>query len=41
MTTRRFTCLTNAFSKKIENHIAAIALNYFACNFIRIHRTCE
>jgi hypothetical protein len=30
MTNRRFTRLTNAFSKKIENHIAAIALGYFA-----------
>ena len=39
MTNRRFTRLTNAFSKKIENHIAAIALNYFAYNFIKIHRT--
>jgi hypothetical protein len=39
MTNRRFTRLTNAFSKKIENHIAAIALGYFAYNFIEIHRT--
>lgn len=39
MTNRRFTRLTNAFSKKIENHIAAIALKYFAYNFIKIHRT--
>jgi IS1 family transposase len=39
MTVRRFTRLTNAFSKKIENHIAAIALGYFAYNFIKIHRT--
>jgi IS1 family transposase len=39
MTNRRFTRLTNAFSKKIENHIAAIALGYFAYNFIKIHRT--
>ena len=38
MTNRRFTRLTNAFSKKIENHIAAIALGYFAYNFIKIHR---
>jgi len=38
MTNRRFTRLTNAFSKKIENHFAAIALGYFACNFIKIHR---
>jgi IS1 family transposase len=39
MANRRFTRLTNAFSKKIENHIAAIALGYFAYNFIKIHRT--
>lgn len=39
MTARRFTRLTNAFSKKIENHIASVALTYFADNFIKIHRT--
>ncbi len=39
MTVRRFTRLTNAFSKKIENHAAAIALGYFAYNFIKIHST--
>jgi IS1 family transposase len=39
MTNRRFTRLTNAFSKKIENHTAAIALGYFSYNFIKIHRT--
>src|ERR1017187_3362044 len=39
MTVRRFTRLTNAFSKKIENHIASVALTYFAYNFIKIHRT--
>ncbi len=39
MTNRRFTRLTNAFSKKIENHAAAVALGYFAYNFIKIHRT--
>jgi len=39
MTTRRFTRLTNAFSKKLENHIASVALTYFAYNFIKIHRT--
>jgi hypothetical protein len=31
--------LTNAFSRKIENHAAAIALYYFAYNFVRTHRT--
>ena len=39
MTVRRFTRLTNAFSKKIENHWAAVALGYFAYNFIKINRT--
>jgi hypothetical protein len=39
MTVRRFTRLTNAFSKKIENHAAAVALGYFAYNFIKINRT--
>jgi hypothetical protein len=39
MTNRRFTRLTNAFSKKIENHIASGSLGYFAYNFIKIHRT--
>jgi hypothetical protein len=31
--------LTNALSKKLENHSAAVALGYFAYNFITIHRT--
>jgi hypothetical protein len=39
VTNRRVTRLTNAFSKKIENHMAAVALGYFAYNFIEIHRT--
>jgi hypothetical protein len=39
MTARRYTRLTNAFSKKIENHAAAVALGYFAYNFIKIHST--
>jgi IS1 family transposase len=39
MTNRRYTRLTNAFSKKIENHAAAVALGYFAYNFIKTHRT--
>ena len=39
ITVRRFTRLTNAFSKKIENHCAAVALGYFAYNFIKINRT--
>jgi IS1 family transposase len=36
---RRYTRLTNAFSRKIENHSAAVALYYFAYNFIKIHGT--
>jgi hypothetical protein len=35
----RYTRLSNGFSRKLENHEAAVALNYFAYNFIRIHRT--
>ena len=36
---RRFTRLTNAFSKKLENHIAAISLHFIYYNFCRIHQT--
>jgi hypothetical protein len=36
---RRYTRLSNAFSRKIENHAAAVALHYFAYNFIKQHRT--
>src|SRR5262249_35705680 len=32
---RRFTRLTNGFSKKIENHVAAVALHYMHYNFCR------
>jgi IS1 family transposase len=39
MQMRRFTRLTNAFSKKIENHVASIALHYMHYNFCRIHQT--
>ena len=34
-----YTRLSNGFSRKLENHEAAVALNYFAYNFIKIHRT--
>lgn len=36
---RRYTRLSNGFYRKRENHAAATALNYFAYNFIKIHRT--
>jgi hypothetical protein len=36
---RRFTRLTNAFSKKVENHAAAVALWFMYYNFCRIHQT--
>jgi hypothetical protein len=39
MSIRRFTRLTNAFSKKLENHIAAIALYFMYYNFCRVHQT--
>ena len=36
---RRFTRLTNAFSKKIENHACAVALHAMYYNFVRLHKT--
>jgi hypothetical protein len=39
MQMRRFTRLTNAFSKKLDNHIAMIALFHMYHNFARIHQT--
>lgn len=36
---RRFTRLTNAFSKKIENHCYAIALHFVYYNFVKIHKS--
>ena len=39
MSMRRFTRLTNAFSKKVENHAHAIALHFMNYNFCRIHKT--
>lgn len=39
MQNRRFTRLTNAFSKKLENHIAAVSLHFMAYNYCRIHKS--
>jgi len=39
MSMRRFTRLTNAFSKKLDNHIHAIALYFVFYNFCRIHKS--
>jgi len=39
MSMRRFTRLTNAFSKKIQNHMAAVALYFMHYNFCRVHKT--
>jgi IS1 family transposase len=39
MQMRRFTRLTNAFSKKIENHAAAVALHFMYYNFVKPHGT--
>ena len=39
MQMRRFTRLTNAFSKKFENHMHMVALYAVWYNFIRIHKT--
>jgi hypothetical protein len=37
MACRRFTRLTNAFSKKLENHVAAVSLYVAHYNFCRVH----
>lgn len=39
MRMRRFTRLTNAFSKKLANHEHAVALHFFAYNFVARHQT--
>ena len=36
---RRFARLTNAFSKKVENHAHSVALHFMYYNFVRIHKT--
>jgi hypothetical protein len=38
MGTRRFTRLTNAFSKKLENHACAVSVHFMYGNFVRIHQ---
>lgn len=38
---RRFTRLTNGFSKKLDNHMAAIALHFMRYNFARPHDPCR
>jgi IS1 family transposase len=39
MSMRRFTRLTNGFSKKLENHGHAVALNFLHYNYCRVHKT--
>ena len=39
MSMRRFTRLTNGFSKKLENHAATVALYFMHYNFARVHQT--
>lgn len=36
---RRFTRLTNAFSKKLDAHANAVALHFAYYNFVRVHKT--
>lgn len=36
---RRFTRLTNAFSKKVENHSYAVALHFMYYNYVKVHQT--
>lgn len=39
MSMRRFTRLTNGFSKKVDNHGHAVALYFMYYNFCRVHQT--
>lgn len=39
MSMRRFTRLTNGFSKKLENLKAAVGLHFAHYNFVRLHKT--
>ena len=41
MSMRRFTRLTNAFSKKIENHAHAVSLHFMWYNFARVHKSLD
>jgi hypothetical protein len=36
---RRFTRLTNGFSKKVENHMHAVALHFMYYNLVKVHQT--
>jgi hypothetical protein len=39
MSMRRFTRLTNGFSKKVDHHVAMISLYFMYYNFARVHQT--
>ena len=39
MSMRRFTRLTNGFSKKAENHLHSVAIHFMHYNFLRIHQS--
>jgi hypothetical protein len=39
MSMRRFTRLTNGFSKKAENHAYSVAIHFMHYNFVRIHQS--
>lgn len=41
MSIRRFTRLTNAFSKKVENHAAAVSLHFAYYNYCRVHQSLD
>jgi hypothetical protein len=41
MQQRRFTRLTNGYSKKKSNHVAAVGLHYFWYNFVRVHESID